>query len=428
MRAGYYQSFSVFLLITWHAVSCTKGKSTVVVNLLYEDSIISVTSKGNIDYSDAQLRINNPTAKTTEFYITPEDFDFFSTPALAKSFADSTLTNEAQAIRLWKFVSDWTFHQQPLSTVASTIHEPAAMLNGFQYGICDDRNAILTGLAIQASIPARVYELGGHVVAELFYDSAWHMFDADKHVFFRTQNGTIASVDYLSEHPEVIDSKESDLYTTADKIRNKRTRNAITSTDNNRINTGYYISEQPYDATIALPPRSTLVFRSRKAPLLIDYLSKKLMARNGPSYFNTGEKSETVTLKNAVKSNDGSYLIKQQLPYPVTKTNVITKNSYHVYYSTDGESWYFKGVASGPMSGVTFRTARQQEIPFSMSYWLKLVPVESDCDEPDEVCRIVSTFTFSDKILINNPSKKFNVVFLNSMANQIKLGFDATTR
>ena len=65
-------------------------------------------------------------------------------------------------------------------------------------------------LARYCGMPARGSTINNHCVAEIFYDNAWHMFDADLIEYYPKADGTIASLQeivdgiqaWLKEHPD----------------------------------------------------------------------------------------------------------------------------------------------------------------------------------------------------------------------------------
>ena len=69
---------------------------------------------------------------------------------------------------------------------------------------------------------ARLDQLAGHVIAEIYYGGNWHYFDADMFgggecVFL--PNGSIPSVAQLSQHPYLIDSLPADWEPSLQQLR-----------------------------------------------------------------------------------------------------------------------------------------------------------------------------------------------------------------
>jgi hypothetical protein len=66
-------------------------------------------------------------------------------------------------------------------------------------GFCSQQTYILVQLANDLGLPARQVGLNGHVVAEIWYDRDWHMFDPDYELVIRNARGSIASVADLEQ-------------------------------------------------------------------------------------------------------------------------------------------------------------------------------------------------------------------------------------
>lgn len=63
----------------------------------------------------------------------------------------------------------------------------------------------------------RLVQLGGHIIAEIWYDNGWHYFDADLFSIGETVqlDGKIPSVEELSHFPELLDSLNSSYFESA---------------------------------------------------------------------------------------------------------------------------------------------------------------------------------------------------------------------
>jgi hypothetical protein len=66
-------------------------------------------------------------------------------------------------------------------------------------GFCSQQSYVLVQLANDLGLPARQVGLNGHVVAEIWYDRDWHMFDPDYELVIRNARGSIASVADLEQ-------------------------------------------------------------------------------------------------------------------------------------------------------------------------------------------------------------------------------------
>lgn len=132
--------------------------------------------------------------------------DLRSNRAILASILTPGMRPEATALALWELVRTWRYSCTPWSEKSQELHDPVKLVNVFGCGLCDDTNAALATLARQAGLPARLWGLGGHVVAEVSYDGGWHMLDAADGVYFRDDEGAIAALETLARRPELVAS------------------------------------------------------------------------------------------------------------------------------------------------------------------------------------------------------------------------------
>ncbi|HEY6970638.1 MAG TPA: hypothetical protein VJA94_15625, partial [Candidatus Angelobacter sp.] len=132
-------------------------------------------------------------------------------PALNRSsilFPIQTLKDEDLALATWQFVVAHTRHYCYAGTSADTniyASEPMRLMNGFGFGCCDQSAILLTWLWQGSGYPARMVWMPFHEVAEIYYQGAWHMFDADHHLFYlQLDNKTVASVADVIANPNLV--------------------------------------------------------------------------------------------------------------------------------------------------------------------------------------------------------------------------------
>ena len=135
--------------------------------------------------------------------------DFTSCEGMLASVLKPGMTSEQKSIAIWKFLSDWRYHWCPAEEF-DEIHDPVKFLNVYGYGFCDDSAQNFAALCEVAGLKARVWGLQGHVVAESFYDNAWHMFDPDHKCCFRAPDNHILSVEELAKDTSAITAKPTD--------------------------------------------------------------------------------------------------------------------------------------------------------------------------------------------------------------------------
>ena len=77
------------------------------------------------------------------------------------------------------------------------VHDPMKTIHVYGYGQCCCASSNIEGLARYIGLPARGRILNAHSVPEVFYDDAWHLFDASLMNYFLKEDGKVASVDEI---------------------------------------------------------------------------------------------------------------------------------------------------------------------------------------------------------------------------------------
>ena len=222
--------------------------------------------------------------------------DLTSQDAILASILKPDMKEEEKALAIWKFLVDWRYHFTPAEQ-GDELHDPVKFLNVYGYGFCDDCATNFTVLARKAGLRSRVWGLSGHVVAEAFYDGKWHMFDPDHEVVYRNQQGIIAGVEELAEHPELITKTPRDPIGSPSHL----VAELYTSTKNNRVS-----ERQPKikDSTLTpqLEPLDRVEFRFTRP----EYVHQK----------NKSKKSRPPVVGNGTLSRSAHHLqsLKQTAP------------------------------------------------------------------------------------------------------------------
>jgi hypothetical protein len=124
-------------------------------------------------------------------------YDWFDAKSMSAEITRGLHTDEEKALAIWWWVRYRTYQRSPHDE--SALH-PVRAMNGYGYGICGHVAAWMKCLWTAAGLRARVQELWGHTVSEVYYDDAWHMLDGNVKVFYLDRdNRTIASLATL-EH------------------------------------------------------------------------------------------------------------------------------------------------------------------------------------------------------------------------------------
>lgn len=110
-------------------------------------------------------------------------YDWFDKESIVREAVGRARSDAERALALWKFAREQ--HQRMTPPGDRFISDPVVMFNVYGYGNCGCISPALVTLAEAAGLRARVWELHGHTVAEVFFDGAWHMLDADTGRVFR---------------------------------------------------------------------------------------------------------------------------------------------------------------------------------------------------------------------------------------------------
>jgi len=147
-----------------------------------------------------------------------ESADWFDQPSLLAGALKPGMTDRAKAVALWQFVVAARQHGRPAHPSAE-LHEPVKFLNVYGAGFCDDAAAVLAELARAAGLPARIWDLAGHVVPEIYFDGKWNLLDPDGEVCYYEDDGvTFCDVESLQRDPDRIRRFPSPLYQNAEEL------------------------------------------------------------------------------------------------------------------------------------------------------------------------------------------------------------------
>lgn len=93
--------------------------------------------------------------------------------------------------------------------------DPALFFNSYGITFCSMISEMNIALWEAWGRPGRCVNLPGHVVSEVFYDDAWHMFDSDFSNYFRNERGVVASAAELGAsriHGNIEDLRPGEFY------------------------------------------------------------------------------------------------------------------------------------------------------------------------------------------------------------------------
>jgi hypothetical protein len=119
-----------------------------------------------------------------------------------------TGTDEGNAIQAWSFVVSHRFHFCYGGTrqdQAGVVLDLLRFFGAYGFGCCDQSTLALIWIWRQMGYEARVAGIPSfHTIPEIWYGNSWHMLDPDHEVFYRKDDGTIASVAEIIANPSLV--------------------------------------------------------------------------------------------------------------------------------------------------------------------------------------------------------------------------------
>jgi len=106
-----------------------------------------------------------------------------ATEMVARAGFKSIADEAERAVAIWRFVCPRRVYGEP-PTEGAEEHDATKFFACYGYGFCDDSARALATLAELSGLKSRVWELGGHVVAEVMANGHWRMLDADQQAYF----------------------------------------------------------------------------------------------------------------------------------------------------------------------------------------------------------------------------------------------------
>ena len=99
----------------------------------------------------------------------------------------------APAPREGRRASDFTY---------GVVYDPVKLINVYGYTYCFGNRGAVEALWQAAGLEARGAGIGGHSIAEVYYDGAYHFYDADQHGYCLLPDGkTVASITQIERDP-----------------------------------------------------------------------------------------------------------------------------------------------------------------------------------------------------------------------------------
>jgi len=246
---------------------------TINANSAKKISRVKITNKGSTEIG-INLEFND-----NSFYTSYEDI----LSEIIKMPAD--YSNEPFQRKLWRYIVKNRYSFHPYTDYAWG-HSPAVFLNSIGFGYCDDSASLYYILAKKSGYEARVWGLGGHVVAEVWIDDHWEMYDPDLAVYYLNEKRQVVGVEYLASNPQLITMPIDPIipYAASVSIPTAYTQEVAeiyATTDSNWTGEYYHyqVDFPEYDYPFNLPPNSYLEF-----PVKLEHPLKSIFDYDVPKY------------------------------------------------------------------------------------------------------------------------------------------------
>lgn len=135
--------------------------------------------------------------------------DTYDIDSIIASIIKPAMTSEAKALAVYDFMRAYVYHWGTAREYPDrsnydygVVYDPVKLINVYGYGYCFQNRAAVEALWQAAGLEARSAGIGGHSVAEVYYDGQYHYLDADQHGYcFLPDGKTIASIEQLGYDP-----------------------------------------------------------------------------------------------------------------------------------------------------------------------------------------------------------------------------------
>ncbi|HIA36918.1 MAG TPA: hypothetical protein EYN89_09395 [Flavobacteriales bacterium] len=224
--------------------------------------------------SGSMIRIENLGEESAHFSLKINDVLFSNNEELKEYLVDKTDTLESLEKRSWRFVKDHVYFDQSL-TDSNWIHDPGLFINSLGFGYCDDKAAVLAFVWEKIGLFSRVWNLGGHVVPEVYANDGWSLYDPMYEVYYQTNRNYVNGVKELSKQPSIVRSGYLDKMPCKNihALWNRysyKTAKAYLTIDNNMISEWYSKPVAEHDLKIKIPPKGTFEFPGKYEKSLVN--------------------------------------------------------------------------------------------------------------------------------------------------------------
>jgi len=128
--------------------------------------------------------------------------DVSSPEAWKAAYIKDGMSDQDKCVAIWKTIVKYRHQGPPPQEYLQgeqNVHDPLKTINVYGYGMCCCASADIEALARYAGFIARGRIIRQHSVPEIWYDNAWHLFDASLMSYFFNKDGKVASVDEIRD-------------------------------------------------------------------------------------------------------------------------------------------------------------------------------------------------------------------------------------
>lgn len=256
---------AISLVLCLATRSSAKGEIKTLSKVISEpeaEYVIEVS--GTLDPENVEITIENlgdTPVKDPRISVNSR-YDWFDINSMVEEITAGCTTDEEKAVAIWEWVAWKRFQRSPHDE--SALH-PVRDLNCYGYGICGHTSSWIKAFCRAAGLQARVWEIAGHTVSEVFYNGGWHMLDGNVKVFYLARdNRTIASLAELEKDRWLIERTihPRDPWVRQDDPPGRNiqfVRYLITERDNWESDGYDYENKKPYSMSMTLKPCEKLI-------------------------------------------------------------------------------------------------------------------------------------------------------------------------
>lgn len=211
------------------------------------------------------VKIVNHGTATSRFGLGIKGFIFQNSRELLSYIASipAIYPNEPNYQKAWRFLTARAYVYTPFTGDVQN-YDPLLFVNSVGYGYCDSFANVLATIWQWQGYQSRVWYLSGHVVPEIQVNGRWMMFDAMFGVYYLDNDNEIASVDELSQDPNLILHPVNPIYEPSNEAYWENLAGFYSSIENN-----WSMPPQGAESRgmqVTLPAKSELIFPVRSDP------------------------------------------------------------------------------------------------------------------------------------------------------------------